>query len=140
MRILLAVDGSDAAARATRHAIDLARQLRNRPELHVLYANTVMAGVTAIDLGPEALARYLEEDARYPLRRVRTQLKRAGIDYHEHHVVGEPAQAIVRFLKDRRCDLAIMGSHGRGAMRSALLGSVTAKVLAHASTPLTIVR
>lgn len=140
MRILLAVDGSDTAARAARHAIVLVKALKAAADLHVLYANTVMAGVTAIDLGPEALARYLEKDARYALRRVRSQLKRAGVPYEEHHVVGDPAESIVRFLKGGRCDLAIMGSHGHSALRNAFLGSVAAKVLANCTTPLTIVR
>lgn len=140
MRILLAVDGSDTAARAARHAIALVKALRSTADLHVLYANTVMAGVTAIDLGPEALARYLERDARYALRRVRSQLKRAGIAYKEHHVVGDPAESIIRFLESRRCDLAIMGSRGHSALKNAFLGSVAAKVLANCTTPLTVVR
>lgn len=140
MRILLAVDGSDPSARAARHAIALAKAFKAPPDLHVLYANTVLAGVTTMDLDPETLAQHLERDARFALRRVRSQLKRAGLAYKEHHVVGDPAESILHFLESRRCDLAVMGSRGHSALRNAFLGSVAAKVLANCTTPLTIVR
>jgi nucleotide-binding universal stress UspA family protein len=140
MRILLAVDGSDAATRAARHAIVLANAMKSAPELHVLYSDPPLMRAAAVQIGPQALAKYHDENARYALRRARAQLKRAGVAFEEHHAIAEPADAILRFVKSRKCDLVVMGSHGRGALKNALLGSVSAKVLSHCATPLTIVR
>jgi len=39
-----------------------------------------------------------------------------------------------------RLDLLVMGAHGRGALKSALLGSVTLRVAARCATPLLLVR
>ncbi|KRD79756.1 universal stress protein [Lysobacter sp. Root983] len=47
----------------------------------------------------------------------------------EHVVVGDCAATILKFTKANRCDLVIMRSHGRSALKSLLLGFVTGKVL-----------
>jgi hypothetical protein len=44
-------------------------------------------------------------------------------------ISGDPAKVIVDYAADHRIDLIVMPTHGRGAFRSLLLGSVTAKVL-----------
>jgi nucleotide-binding universal stress UspA family protein len=43
--------------------------------------------------------------------------------------IGDPAYTITQTAKERRADLIMMPTHGRGPFRSLLLGSVTAKVL-----------
>ena len=56
-------------------------------------------------------------------------------------VVGEyPAEAIIATAKKRRCDLIVMASHGRKGVRALLLGSETAKVLAHSRIPVLVHR
>ncbi|MEP7047055.1 MAG: universal stress protein [Ilumatobacteraceae bacterium] len=54
-------------------------------------------------------------------------------------VVEQPAdEALVDAAKD--ADLVVVGSHGRGALRSALLGSVSHKVAHGATCPVAIIR
>jgi nucleotide-binding universal stress UspA family protein len=47
--------------------------------------------------------------------------------------------AVIRQIKAGRHDLVVMGSHGRGAVRATLLGSVSHYVLHHSPVPLLIV-
>lgn len=140
MRILIAVDGSDMAARATRHAVALAKALQQPPELHIVYADPPLLPAAARALGVDGTARYHAENGRYATRRATTMLRRAGLVCREHLLVGDPAETVLKVARATKCELIVMGSHGRSALRSALLGSVASKVLAHCTTPLTIVR
>jgi nucleotide-binding universal stress UspA family protein len=47
--------------------------------------------------------------------------------------------ALIRQLKEGHHDLVVMGSRGRGAVRAALLGSVSHYVLHHSPVPVLIV-
>ena len=57
-----------------------------------------------------------------------------------HEVDSSPAEAIVRAAKLRGCDLIVMSSHGRRGIRKLLLGSQTAEVLVHTTTPVLVIR
>jgi nucleotide-binding universal stress UspA family protein len=48
--------------------------------------------------------------------------------------------ALIRQIADGHHDLVVMGSRGRGAVRSALLGSVSHFLLHHSPVPVLIVR
>lgn len=140
MRILVAIDGSDTALRAVRHAIGLAGDLQKAPDLHLLYADEPLLRSVALSLGLEGTSRYHAENGKMATQKARAMLKRAKVAFEEHMLVGDPAPTILKFAKSNRCDLIIMGSHGRSALKSLFLGSVTSKVLGGCSVPLTIVR
>ena len=53
---------------------------------------------------------------------------------------GKPHEEIVALLLDERADLVVMGTHGRGGMSRALLGSVADRVLRLAPCPVLTVR
>ena len=55
-------------------------------------------------------------------------------------MIGDPASMIVDVAKGGKFDLIVMGSHGRGALGSLVLGSVTAKVIAQCTIPVLVVR
>lgn len=140
MRILIAVDGSEAALRAVRYAIRLAGELKLAPELHLLYADEPLLRSVAMSLGLEGTRRYHAENGRVATQKARAMLKRAKAACEEHVLVGEPAPTILKFVKANRCDLIVMGSHGRSALKSLFLGSVASKVLGSTMVPLTVVR
>ncbi|MEO3876008.1 universal stress protein [Nonomuraea sp. B12E4] len=74
---------------------------------------------------------------------VRDRLKTLGPDYPRVTVIEDvpcahPVDALTAAAE--RADLLVVGSHGRGAVGSALLGSVSRGVLHHAHCPVAVVR
>jgi len=55
--------------------------------------------------------------------------------YRLYLLDGDVAEAIVNFARKKAVDLIVMGTHGRGGLRKALLGSVAEQVFRHAPVP-----
>ncbi len=91
---------------------------------------------------PEA-AYDLDEVRRAQHQVVRDRLQTLSHDYPQVTVIEDvrcahPVDALV--AAEERADLLVVGSHGRGAVSSALLGSVSRGVLHHAGCPVAVVR
>ena len=140
MKILIAIDGSKAAALAVKSAIDLAKAMSKAPTLVLMHADVPLMRRVAAELGTEGTRRYHQENHDYAMKAARTALKRAKLAFSEKQVVDDAGPAIVKAAKAGKFDLVVMGSHGRTALASALLGSVAAKVLSHCTVPVLIVR
>jgi nucleotide-binding universal stress UspA family protein len=137
--ILVAIDGSPDADRALEQAIDLAESEHARLTLfcavvspHTVAYLSVSGEVAAI------LARDAETHAETVLRTARE-----GVP-DDVPVTTVLSSAPVRpslldQIKNGRHDLVAMGSRGRGALRSALLGSVSRHILHHSPIPVLIV-
>jgi nucleotide-binding universal stress UspA family protein len=50
------------------------------------------------------------------------------------------AHGIAQTARDEGADLIVVASHGHGALRKLVLGSVTTRVLAEATVPVLVVR
>jgi nucleotide-binding universal stress UspA family protein len=137
--ILVAVDGSQHADQALADAIDLAEGEHARITLFTAVVPPPAAAFFGAT-GDAVAAMYQEVDARAEaiLRHARD---RVPGDLSVSTVLStEPIEpSLIRQIKDGRHDLVVMGSRGRGAMRSALLGSVSHYVLHHSSVPVLIV-
>lgn len=141
MKIAIAVDGSQLAQAAVKYTIALARSLRDAPSIQLVSVAQPLMLLAEARMGHVAVERYHAQNHRHLTRRAQSALARAHLAFTLHPLEhDDPAYAIVAYLKKQRCDLLVMGSHGRGAMKSVMLGSVTSKVLSHCRVPLTIIR
>ena len=142
MKILVAVDGSKPAERAVKYAIKLAGELRSR-------ANTVTL-ITVHDdvglqharayVGKEAVADYLRDVSEKELKSSRKLLDATNIKHDMAIQTGHVALEIVKFAKDGRFDMIVLGSKGRNAIADLLLGSVAQRVMATADKPVLVVK
>jgi nucleotide-binding universal stress UspA family protein len=135
-KILVATDFSPAADAALHHGIDLARTFGAPLVLAHVYAPPVLAVpdgvimVTAFDLADLLIRLQAGLDAA--ARRARD----AGVAAVETALVeGTPWHEIVATADARQCDLIALGTHGRGVLANALLGSVAEKVVRKAHCP-----
>jgi nucleotide-binding universal stress UspA family protein len=136
--ILVAVDGSTHSDLALSQAIDLAESEHSRMTLMTGIAPMPM---TAFGVGADALAEAMSgarAEADSIIRRARNRVPE---DLPVTTIVtDEPIRcALIKQVKTGCHDLVVMGSRGRGAVRSALLGSVSHYVLHHSPVPVLIV-
>jgi nucleotide-binding universal stress UspA family protein len=134
--ILVLVDGSRDAQEALSQAIDLAKSEDSL--LTVLTAVGPPPPMAALG-GIDALAiQGAETEANEILSRARDQ---APDDVPiTTLLIDQPVRtAVVRRIAQSHHDLVVMGSRGRGAVRSALLGSVSQFVLHQSPVPVLIV-
>jgi nucleotide-binding universal stress UspA family protein len=136
--ILGAVDGSEHADRALTEAIDIARAANARVTI-ITAVGEPHGGMSAFAAGAvAALAPAMLHEADMILRaaadRVPEDISVTTI------LTEEPIRtAILKRIADGHHDLVVMGSRGRGAVRSAVLGSVSHHVLHHSPVPVLIV-
>ncbi len=136
-KILVAVDDSPAAQKAVNYAAQLAK-LTNA-QILIVHAYPKIPDYLGEPNLSQTIARYLEK-AEELIEPVATQLQEAGLDVIPEILEGPPADAILRVADARNVDLIVMGARGLGSVASLLLGSVSQKVLAHATCPVMIVR
>ena len=80
-----------------------------------------------------------DQDADRVVASVRTRLSGTGVAPDVRLVEGPPAQAIMQTADREGAELLVVGSRGRGALRSAALGSVSRELASRAPCPVVIV-
>lgn len=141
MKILLAIDGSEASLRAVQGLIEHVQWFRGHPEIHLLHVHApVPVGLALKHVSKETLDRHYRDEGEAVLAPALGLLQEAGLTATCHIHVGHPAEVIVHQAQQLGCGLICMGSHGRGAVATAVLGSVAAKVLHLAHIPVMLNR
>ena len=140
MKVLLACDGSACSDRAARHVAGSLR--RHVPALAVtlLHVDAPMPEAVAHAIGSQRAGEIHRENGAAALRPARRRLQRAHVPFEERQAIGHAAAQICHVASTGRFDLIVMGSHGRTAVASTLLGSVTLRVLSECKVPVLVVR
>lgn len=134
--IVCGVDDSTGARGAAQVADRLARDLRARLVLvhGTPIAPPVMYGVP---FDNDAFQRQAMEDARQLLDDVSASCTVEHVSCRAE--LGSPIDVLMRALEEDHADFLVVGTRGRGAMRSVLLGSVSHEMLAIAPCPVVVV-
>jgi nucleotide-binding universal stress UspA family protein len=138
-RILCAVDFSPASKQALGFALDLARQAQGRVD--VVTVVEWIADESLADL-PASVGEYqkaLADVARTRLRGLLADEPRTWADIEEIVTSGRADREILRLAGERQSDLIVMGTHGRGGLGLAFLGSTTPPVVRGATCPVLVV-
>lgn len=131
--ILVAVDGSRESQRALEHAVALAREEHARLTLVTVIAPVSIAPGPALTPVPSIRQTYGEI-----LAKARDTVPE-DVGVTTLLLEGAPAKEIVGLTRTGRYDLVVMGTHGRGRLAGALLGSVSRGVLHCAQTPVLLI-
>jgi nucleotide-binding universal stress UspA family protein len=139
--IVVATDFSDTSQDALDVALSLARA--TNASVHII---TVVADpmhqpwvVDGVGVDFAALQREWIGEAR---REMAALLSATGLDpalVTTAVRLGPAATEVSKYAAEHYADLIVLGTHGYGAVRRFLLGSVAEKVIHHASTPVLVV-
>jgi nucleotide-binding universal stress UspA family protein len=138
--ILLATDGSENARRATEAAIGLARDLSVPAAVIVVHVATSPPSQSRMVRANFDVHALLEEDARQAVKGTLDRFEEAGLSYTLKVALGDPVAEILAIARKESADLIVIGSRGLGAIRGAVMGSVSQKVAQTADCPVMIVK
>ena len=138
--VMLAADGSPTAEKATDAAIELADLLGT--ELVIVSVWDVAYGATrfgTISVSSE-MAKLGEAEAAKVTAGAAARAEEVGVETRSLVRRGFPVEAICRAAEKYDPRFLVIGSHGWGAMKRALFGSVSTGVLHRATCPVLVVR
>ena len=146
-KIFVATDGSEIALEASRYAVRLAKQLGASITILSVIDNRSLASYYTVpyEVPPihiiEPVENFLREAAKRDVARVKKLCDKNGVLCRTVISSGHPAEEIIKEKERSRSHLIILGSHGKGALATVFLGSVTYGVI-HKETqiPVLIVR
>ncbi len=136
LHILVALDETPAAAFALRHVVPYAVDRRSRLTLLTVVPDPPRA-VVAAGMSRQRIADEMEAQAAAYLRSVAATLPQdLSVTTILRH--GDPAEQILRLLREEPIDLLCMGARGRGRITGAVLGAVSTAVLHHSPVPVVV--
>jgi nucleotide-binding universal stress UspA family protein len=137
-RILVAIDGSEPAARGARLAADIA--IRFGARMTLLYV------VPRLLLPPDVYGLTVEEVEREHrahadriLQGALSALGGAGVEIDSQVLSGPPAETLAAAAAAPDVNLVVVGSRGQGAVARVLLGSVSDRLVHLCPKPILVV-
>jgi nucleotide-binding universal stress UspA family protein len=99
----------------------------------------VADGWAARTFGADAISPEITEDTAY-LEKIRAEFLSAGIPAEAELAYGEPADEIVKWVKQKGCSLVAMSTHGHRLLADIFLGTTASRVQHRISVPVLLLR
>jgi nucleotide-binding universal stress UspA family protein len=144
MKVILAVDGSDASMTAV--AATAALRLRPGSSIEIVsvvpdtFAPEGSPWPNVIRIDPPPDRDRVLDDVTYRLMTIADRLRDGDRDVHVRVLEGRPATEIVLEAERSGADLIILGARGLSTVRRLLIGSVSSEVVDHAPCPVFVAR
>jgi nucleotide-binding universal stress UspA family protein len=132
--ILVTLDGTATDRAIVEHIKQLAMLARSR--LVLLH---VADGWAARTYGPDAVSPEIAEDTVY-LEKVQSEFQALGIPTEAELAYGEPANEIIKWVRQKGCDLVAMSTHGHRFLSDVFLGTTASRVQHSISVPVLLLR
>lgn len=140
-KILVPLDGSDLAKKILPQVVSLAKGMK--AQVVLLTVGDVSRLEEIVDAAPSVstaqIAKSFKMTAEKNLVKAAAILKKKGLKVTTVYREGSPAQEIIKYASKAKCNLIAMATHGSGEV-AWVLGSVTEKVISHATVPVLITR
>ena|SRR2546421_9121520 len=132
--ILVTLDATNADRTILDHVRPLAKSFNSR--LVLLH---VADGWTARTYGENAVSPEIDEDRAY-LAKVKAELLAEGIPADTHLAFGTPASEIIRWVREKHCDLIAMSTHGHRFLGDLIFGATAHRVQHEVDVPVLLLK
>ena len=149
-RILVPVDGSPTSFKALEYAMGIGKAFDSELVVtHVAdpYDLSPVIDPKTVKVAPgDASAKQTKEEKKKADQAALTIAKQIAEQAgylkiaFEHSIDKDPAQRILTEAEELGMDAIVMGNRGRGSAKAFFLGSVSTKVVSHATCPVIIVK
>lgn len=138
-KIMIATDGSICSRMAANNAIEIAR-LSGGTVYAVYVVSTDYFSSMAVDLDWERMREALKKEGVQALNYVTGAGEMEGVKVEPVLLEGHPATELIRYAKEEKMDLIVMGSLGKTGLNRLLLGSVAENMVRHSKVPVLVVK
>ncbi|MGM5629770.1 universal stress protein [Apibacter raozihei] len=138
--MIVPVDFSESTDHILEEAVYYAKATQSK--IYLLHVASLDLGFVIGDIGFQYLPELEEagmKDETQQLVTYEKKLKGEGVEVEIIIKQGTPAEVILSETTQRNADLIVMGSHGRGVIMEAILGSVSKDVIKKSEVPVLIV-
>ena len=142
IKIMLAVDGSQTAIRATHKLVETLSLYKEAPQIELATVHRpvpYLGHLSSVVVSKEMVQGYYKEEGERALAPSAKILSDAGVPFVAQTLVGEIAHAIVHHAHEAGCATIWMGTRGMSAIPNLVLGSVATQVLHLADMPVVLV-
>lgn len=134
-RILVPTDGSKVAQKAARYAVQLAKET----DAEILLLSVIDKRFMIVSQSIPAIASpthltdpvedYLRQAAQAYTEEITKLCEKKNVKSKTLIKTGHPVEEIIKEAKKNKADMIVMGSHGKSALKAAVLGSVSMGVM-----------
>jgi nucleotide-binding universal stress UspA family protein len=141
LKVLLPVDGSVSATRATQKLIETIGWYKEQPRVDLLAVHLPVPRFPnmSVVVSDEMLERYYADECEVMLAPSKKALDAARVGYTAHTLVGAIAESIIEQAKQSGSNMIYMGTRGMTALSNMVLGSITTRVLHLARIPVVLI-
>jgi nucleotide-binding universal stress UspA family protein len=138
--VVVGVDGSESSTRALHWAVQQAAAEHRALTLVHTGQSLTPAFNDGVYVDVHAARKALEADGRGILAEARqaVEWKEPDLEVHEVFELADPREVLLHL--GEHAAMVVVGSRGRGRVKSLVLGSVSVAVVRHASCPVVVVR
>jgi nucleotide-binding universal stress UspA family protein len=140
--IVVAIDGSDLSRKAADYAVSLAKEKNAKVSAVAVvkfHQSDAFRGST------QTLEKFVKKQASIAdewLDSIREDADKNNVKFESRVIKTRTSipEEIIKYAKDKKSDLIVMGTRGRTGFKKILLGSVASAVVTHAGCPVMVVR
>lgn len=139
MKILIAIDGSDASLHALQSVLDLSAQWNGPHHFALINVQQPIPHADAFGLTAGMDGPLLEQMAQRDLQRAVELLEGKGCEHSTRTDIGPSAHCIAEYADEIGAELIVLGTKGRSNLANVLVGSVAQRLPTLSKRPVLLI-